>query len=793
MATERQAFSIKIFISFSYEEKVAKWTAGLKKRIAEKTNYHEDEIYVFLDPRVAKLNEPINAEIARNIESCEHFICVVSNEYLKSAYCMQEYFLYTRRQIQNKSEAKFFFSPYIDFTVYENKDNDFQREVERGRDVIVNATTICWSPDLREFASKDWEKTLIAARIDKRHINLTGQDWSTAEAWFGEMVRPDNRSLIDYAELSAYCLGADRYKGGGWGFSLGEVSHRDQEDGETLPSGLYSLNTVIIRAISHFLTWNEIAIERKQIFEERPVERNPYKTIADRLPQVAHLLACLENLDGAKVGFEKKAKKVDKICSDADRLNRWAIKQEGESPPSVEFNAAMLACLNKINEISSTVVDDLELSEAIDQYLKGHAKNVRELRDLIDKSLKHNSLFDLLQGDRNSTDASGMSGIARISALWLMIAGSNYGQRLIQQTPAGWQTLNVLKKEKFELAIKNGIEDVCSADGNADTITLALAASASMIGCNGEVPRLFADTLYEYLFTKIDGEEIIPKMNAIAWASILLLASDQVRSLLDKKRLSALWRSGRKLREERLQSVQQLSTSHQGLNKADLRERTRRDLGAHADDFLQGRNVFFRDSTLQSDEGRKKRIVHNLERAAFWGVEPQLQPEGNGPQMLGGILRVRTESNKIDMDSPGYNHIFLYPFSRITGMNVINLDGIRREFGDNDKTLVQIMGQTVVRRTFVYKVDGHYVAVEGKDAFAKRTKAITDEIGGKTWKTFELGMNDLLEVAKGEEKATRWVFRSAIAQPPRRPNAESLISWRFIEVPAPLVQPLLQG
>jgi hypothetical protein len=136
---------------------------------------------------------------------------------------------------------------------------------------------------------------------------------------------------------------------------------------------------------------------------------------------------------------------------------------------------------------------------------------------------------------------------------------------------------------------------------------------------------------------------------------------------------------------------------------------------------------------------------------------------------------VCADSGRVEIETPGYHKLFLEPFRDLTGMDVVNLSTISREFGDRDKTLVDIMGKMVVAETYASGADGTLRMLD----FIERTQEITDMLKAQDIDD-GYGMEDLIKLRAGKD-GTRWVHRTAILQRPRA--GKRTIAWRFAQVP----------
>jgi hypothetical protein len=390
------------------------------------------------------------------------------------------------------------------------------------------------------------------------------------------------------------------------------------------------------------------------------------------------------------------------------------------------------------------------------------------------RGLVRNSLVELITQTTAGGKALDRNLIMQAAILWLLLAGCSEGRALIEQN-LGQALAGGRKTDKLVAAVRNYIRD-----NQPDRITVVLAFCAAIQRCDGSLPALIRNVLYEAVFIPHQSHVVVPQLNALAWAAILLISFDALGPTIDLTPLGNMWMDGQRLRSDRLDAVSELSADLSRLNRDNLEERRHRSLLEHARLWVAKVPTCVRADAEKTKSHSRDAFVSHMAGATFWGTAPQVMSSGSATTGLCGVLMVNLLNNRIEWDSPGYNRIFLHPFSLITGMNVVNLNGIRREFGDNDVELVKIMGETVVREVFVRSEQG-FVSHGG--AFFQRTHEILEQMRRENWNA-EMGLDDLLKVLCEDGRKTRWVHRSALIYRPRSPNANPIISWRFVEMPA---------
>jgi hypothetical protein len=265
-------------------------------------------------------------------------------------------------------------------------------------------------------------------------------------------------------------------------------------------------------------------------------------------------------------------------------------------------------------------------------------------------------------------------------------------------------------------------------------------------------------------------------LNAIGWSVLILLSKWLLPNEgLDTKILDDLYRNGRDLRETKANFVREKQRLDELTNGG-----IRRAVEKKVEEIIEGEN----GQALLPPNVEKKDLISLLSSdASFWDSRPDLAAtvEPIQSSCLAGVLRVRA-TGKVELESGGYQHLFLRPFSTITQMNVFDLLGVRRELGQDDAILVETMGAVVVEECYVRNGDRFTLFPKG---FSERTKQITQELSSKSWND-HLGFDDLLKVRAGPT-GHRWIYRTAILHPEFRASAIDeegpAISWRFVEIP----------
>lgn len=792
------AQATKIFISCSGEiESAEAWIKRFKSRVCELSRYESDEVYYFKSWENAPLNAKFRTEVQEGLDSADHLICLVSDQYLESVCCLEELWHYLSRIDEQKSDPIFVFTPFLNKDSYE-KLAEFKKHIRLGVNKMKGSARRLFEEKPSKLAEQQWTARLVDARQNARHVKLrSDDDWPYAESLLKPvLIRPKIRSLLDYAALSAYCLGADRYKSGGWGFSLAEVYSYDSEDGEELPKGSYGLNVVVLRALSNFLSDPELNVERNEVFGAKAPEkssfqagRNPFQAVKDRLPYFARLLACLEKADAALGFLDRNATDAHDSLAGSEPESRWTLENFGIAHRSDEYHVAVLACLSIAKDILEDRKGGLVQSTLAETPLPENFENLEIFRDLAMKAIKRNDLFELLRKNSDAHQPADPGQATRASTIWLMLAGCSVGVELLSEHIG--QSTSLAKKE---VQLIEGIRDSINQPNHEECLTMSLAACAAITACDGKFPERVMNVIYENLFESSEGVRRVPGLNCVAWAAILLITFHEAKLIVKPEISKQLWKFGLDLRKEMLTAVTQYWKDAERLSDSnDRTSEIKKNLEAKKRSLLEEHACWWVKNAPTCSRGKgtvkghhATAFVDGLVSASFWGSAPAAKAENSQPAALSGVLRVNLKDSRIQLDSPGYSRIFLHPFSVITGMKVYNLNGIRRQFGEFDAELVRIMGETVVEEVFVRSGNG-YVSIGRK--FIEQTNKITADLRGITEKLKlseepESGIDDLLKVLREDGKDTRWIHRSAIVQRPRRPNAEPVISWRFVEMPS---------
>ncbi len=294
-----------------------------------------------------------------------------------------------------------------------------------------------------------------------------------------------------------------------------------------------------------------------------------------------------------------------------------------------------------------------------------------------------------------------------------------------------------------------------------------------------------------HIFAHENAEKLISKLDAIAWAAVIDIAfavhwhgiGPKQRQVVSAN-LNGFWESGKALKQLRTELIRNsdegqaefdnvkvpiIEAYELHFNKYLRNVAEKWSAGAPCEDAVKARQAALKSIIMEASFkiGGAATSARRFDAGAA--------PADTGARPICGSLRVCADTRRVEIETPGYHKLFLEPFRDLTGMDVRNLSTISREFGDEDKTLVEIMGKMVVIATYATGPDGTLMEMD----FAERTQTITEALKAKD-NDDGYGMEDLMKLRIGKD-SIRWVHRTAILQKPRA--GKRTIAWRFAEVP----------
>lgn len=788
--------STKIFISAGpTDDTEREWANAFADAIRLAGRYQDDEVYLYLNQRVG---QDIPQEVRQKIKESRRMICLLSDHYLESGWCALEHYLFCSKGPEYRQNCVGVIQPYLRRWVGRT---DAQREkiVGDAVDFIKEDSVVDLTSEVLQHLDEQWTAWLLRSRHCDDFYELKAwpenvdDDLSEALRKLAEPSSPWDPLLQRTAALSAFAVAADRYHDGGWGFSLGDCFDYDDSGGDELPRGRFDLNVVILRTLSEFLGQKTLEGEWDTIFGSNHEGRQQKVRVDDRLPLLAGLLASLSGGDALKGYNQTDGLTEQRGGSLAD--SRWVL-QDAAGSGDFEYNSTLLVCLNKL----LPALEDFP--RPVQRKLAKVEREIKESQQIAEAAVaayvRENNLFAVALASATEEDGrasaqpalTGDRNRLRLAALWLLLmlsedTAAGLGRELRRAVAAESRWSNA----SFDVFFTT-FESLVKADRpSPEAVTLLLACAAILSAEGINVSELHTERMQRTvlaLLRRSDWLRILLSLNVIAWTSLILFALRISIRKLDVSLLRAMWAEGRQLREKRLSAIE-------GKSVEEIR-------GAIDEQIARcARETHKRWNPPRAPDGTLATVTFDafltdVRAATFWGprVNEPGSPGGFSQEgtLLSGVLRVRAKTKQVELETPGYNQMFLHPFSMITGMDILNLRNLQREFGDEDSKLVRLMGETVVSKCYERFQDDF---IESSRTFEERTQYITDRLASPEWDATK-GFDDLLVVKKGV-KGERWVYRTALVH--QRGGAtgasgeDALISWRFTEMP-PSVRTLIR-
>ena len=798
--------STKIFISAGPTDKAQNdWAMRFAEAIKRAGHYEDAEVYLYLKQRAGS---DIPQEVRSRIIQARRMICLIGDHYLESGWCALEHFLFHSKGPEFHGNCVGVILPSLHGWVGEG-DGKKKRKVNDGIETMRESRKLDISFGLNEHLTTGWTDWLVNARHSEVFHDF--KEWpDELDDVFTETFRelaepssPSDRLLERCASLAAYAVAADRYHDGGWGFSLGSSFDYDDYGGDEQPRGRYDLNAVILHALSQFLEDVTLANEWEAIFGDVEEGRQPRVRVGDRLPLLAGLLASLSSGEGLKAYTRIHGVTGQQNGSLAD--SRWILEERRVDLQNFDYSATLLVCLTR-------------LIPAIRSFPKGIQQELNAAKTSIERSWEHaeisvaacireNNLFAaaLASAEQAVTGSDSCPSVnrdyLRLAALWLLLTmtedtAGQLGRELTRRVGRGDDTddgttrLNWTSQSFEQLFAAFGkLIETEKPDPESISLMLVCAAVLSSEGIN--IKTTYFETIQLRVFALLrrpDCVAIILSLNVMGWISLILFALRSATKQIDISLLQFMWREGRNLREQRKFAIQ-------GKAILEIRGAIDEQVRECAGRVYAGWSPSREPSDVQAPSKLKSEaFLDQLRKASFWGPAPCTNrrasvqaPEG---AFLSGVLRVRAKTKQVELETPGYNQMFLHPFSEITGMDISNLRNLRREFGDQDADLVRLMGETVVSACYErFKEE----FIPSSRTFEERTQYITSMLTSREWDRTR-GFDDLLIIKRGL-KGERWVYRSALIHqaPGRQSEDDTLISWRFAEMPQSIEQLITKG
>lgn len=811
--------SYRVFLSTSEDCNNMDICNSLGRLLEDKCGIPREQIYRYdRDPSVKTIDEKVRSALNRS----QFLICIFDSNYFESTWCFQEL-----HHFINGGGSRDDIVAVISSQIGIYGDCIRSKAGWPGPIKPERVDSDRLNGNEREYLFNGWVDDLRYLVKNRTKVNFkdSAKDAPAAvEALTGFLDESGSTLIANAARWSAFCLGADRFRMGGWGYSLGQFAETDAVDGDHLPFGPYGMGIVGLRALQCFLTPDELEIEQRSLFERASggkttfVDRNPAKVVNDHLPPLSRYLALL-GMKNIPPLFETYVRAADRALGGP----RWTL--EAQNSRSLEFLATAVASLiataRENNRWKEMVEQVLEAPRGASRLLDGNPTDqescAAELCGQLAVSLQYYE--DVRK--KSAGLGSAADGLWRESSLaWLILSEEMRHISTLDTDAPAVQIRNKLCQasddyDAIQREVASLVSSVSRDNDSASRIKLsamiARAATSAIIDPKKAEDQV--DILIEELFSLPEANEIVAKLDAIAWASVIKigfamywqreLSEADARSIyLDSiiRDLQNSWLDGKEYRESR---VQYLLKDH---NRPNVQERNyytyRLKLRTVEDQHLarisrRAAEAVGRDEPAEESAQSLKKLV---EGASFQiGKSANSRPSNSSAVddaggSICGTLRVFAKDKRVEMDSIGYRKLFLEPFSIITGIDIENLAGVKREFGDQDQNLVELMANLVIEKTYAL-VDGRHEAEE----FTNRTEFIHSELAAKQ-EDDGIGFEDLLKIVRvvpdregvPKQIAGRFVHRTAVLQTFNAEEKENVVSWRFFEVSDEFAHVLLQ-
>jgi len=822
----------KIFLSFAGE---AGWVQDFKASIQTHFNLADDEIYFYPDKRIGA---KIRKEIEDNLKSAKIFIALLSDDYIRSPWCIYEHYNFTKYTSHGRGQVFAVKTPFLTGWP-KNPDDRFLEEVLAGASRAISAQPDLDGENLRKHARGDWKSMLLSRYAELgseqyKHVapavrgDLNAAPWRAIKKLLDDVQQvlsdsffvplPEELQFGRLAGFSAFALAADRYEEGGWGFSMRDDFAHDDE-GDELGHGPFDLNVVVLKALGSFLPAELLDEEWGKGLNAAAEDHQLKPRATDRVPAVSKYLGLFELYPQMADGVMEYCRDIAEEIAKKPVNKRWDIQNARHAEPTTVipyYHVLYYAFMLRAQEVSSssvrfrvrlkTHVSDSELED-----------KVEELQRDVKEWLRANNLFrdmnEFLQfhemRDATLEQLESRVHLIRTGVLWAVLSGSDAGRQLIRE-----ELENTLRRSKrwrfadfrdFDRLIEDlpqlvhgwTASDELFKGAFVSLLFVCALTLCSLSQAEGAQPawqesylRLRA-ALSKTMHGDL-GVKLATQMNCLGWASAILLASLDKTIAVAADYMHRLWILGRRLRTTRVEAFQN-ATALQLMNAA---------LYSKVEDYFSQQVLSeeaWTHSSLESDDQFIKPLVSR--DASFWN-KLKREPEhrtNESEAHIGGVLWVRyvrgrdehgkllnhieLKNGKIDLESDGYNQLFLIPFSRMTSMNVPHLLGIRREFGRADQNLVANVGEVVVKYCLFF--DATEALCHQK--FENRTETVVNKL---LFEPHFAAFEDFLLLRDGYD-GERWVQRSAIRRPnyglkertlERALEREFTISWHFLEI-----------
>jgi hypothetical protein len=799
----------RAFISTAEEQHTLPVSRLVDHMIQECANVPAKEIYFY---RRDGNTTWIDDSIYRSIDLSAKFVIVIDDNYFRSSFCLRELHRFCMKGAKSLDDICVVISQYLlehhQLLDQSSRFSDCVKPDGIARDEL--------NQEQRSFLDSEWVNILERLIRHRKYVDLREGGSTDAKDQLGKLFAdPQAVHITRCARVAAFCLGADRFYDGGWGYSLGEYGELDSGDGDRLPSGPYGMAIVGLRALGKFLPKDEHEQELEAVFriaedagDRSTYERNPLKIVHDNLPDISNYLSHVDiELVSNNSGNANRALSPD------FRQARWILPAENKG--RLEFRSIAYAASAKSTFVTPTKRRQIESLRVKQRYINedGDENHVYDPNNLFAPEVRKSfakALWAAMGAHRNARNLD----LDRLREYSLAKRIAADARSLLEAPPIGFSPPDLSDDEdeiKWHIvnfdnsALRGGLIERLVADairGNDQArvrISCFLADCASALRLepdNKTVQINFLDPVAKHVFAHEDREALLSQLDAIAWAAVIDIAfavywrdinENAQRDI--RENLALFWRKGKDLKTLRTDLIK---NSDKGKAKyKGLALSIPEAFALRYKDYLSSLATIWSvgDSISEAIEARADALEKMISNASFRiGSErangrrhdAEAAKADTKARRICGSLRVCADTGRVEIETPGYHKLFLEPFRDLTGMDVVNLRTISREFGDEDKTLVEIMGRMVVRAAYAAEGDGSLK----EENFIERTKYVISVLSSNH-DDDGFGMEDLIELNDGNN-GTRWVHRTAILQKPRA--GKRTIAWRFAQVPSRIAE-----
>lgn len=800
----------RAFISTAEKQHTLPVSRLVDHMIQECANVPANEIYFY---RRDGNTTWIDDSIYRSIDLSAKFVIVIDDNYFRSSFCLRELHRFCMKGAKSLDDICVVISQYLlehhQLLDQSSRFSDCVKPDGIARDEL--------NQEQRSFLDSEWVNILERLIRHRKYVDLREGGSTDAKDQLGKLFAdPQAVHITRCARVAAFCLGADRFHDGGWGYSLGEYGELDSGDGDRLPSGPYGMAIVGLRALGKFLPKGEHEQELEAVFriaedagDRSTYERNPLKIVHDNLPDISNYLSCIDVRS-----ISTNSGNANRALSPDFRQARWILPAEKKG--KLEFRSIAYGASAKSTFFTSRQRTTIEMFRLQEVYINDDGEHTQQQdpNNLCDPAVRKSfatALWKAMDAHRNARNLD-MDRLREYSLAKMIAADARsfLEMELPDPSPRDFFSTDENKIRSHIVSADNSalyddlieklVADAIGGDAKARVrLSCFLADCASALRLAPDKPTVqinFLDPVAKHVFGHADREALLSQLDAIAWAAVIDIAfaaywrdSDECAKRKICEDLALFWRKGKDLKTLRTDLIKN-SDQGQARYRATILPILKA-IELSYNDYLKSLAEIWSigESSPSAIEARAEALGKMISNASFRiGSErangrchdAEAAKADTKARHICGSLRVCADTGRVEIETPGYHKLFLEPFRDLTGMDVVNLRTISREFGDEDKTLVEIMGRMVVRAAYAAEGDGSLK----EENFIERTKYVISVLSSNH-DDDGFGMEDLIELNDGNN-GTRWVHRTAILQKPRA--GKRTIAWRFAQVPSRIAE-----